>query len=354
LPSPLISPLSTLTLTATPALTPTPTSFPAITPTSLPTAIPTPVGIAPPPGLIYRTDNGLWRIEASGQAVQLLDQPGAILSPDGTRALYPKGYPVADELWLVDLTTGQQRNLITNHDRLLCCIQWWLARPNVILFGSWPMDSWEPSTGFLTAVEIDSGEMQVLDEKGSSYGTFAPSPDGQTIAYDRGGQAWLYEWNGKLTLFNPTRYGLSNIQRIASPSWSPNGKRIAWIAGGNFDSVWKVGIAIFDLEKRTGRWLHPYEPVGRGGWFSAASWSPDGRWLAFIAEDQVPSKQGTWVVRVDTQEEHAIPLGLPRVWSADGQWLISGSALIEVGTWRTQQLALPQGAEVVGWVTLPK
>lgn len=351
LPSPLISPLNTLALTATPAPTLSP---PTITPTSPPTAAPTPTGIAPPPGLIYRTSDGLWQIEAGGQATQILDQPDAVLSPDGVLALYPKGYPVADELWLVDLTTGHQRNLITNHDRPLCCIQWWPARPKVILFSSWPTNNLGDSIGFLTALELDSGKMHVLDEKGRSDGSFAPSPDGQSIAYHRGGQAWLYEWNGKLTLFDPTRYGLSNIQRIASPSWSPNSNQIAWIAGGDFDGVWKVGIAVFDLEKRTGRWLHPYEPVGRGVWFPAASWSLDGRWLAFTAEDQDPSKRGAWVVRVDAQEEHTIPLGLPRVWSADGQWLISGGALIEVGTWRTQQLALPQGAQVIGWITLPK
>ncbi len=34
--------------------------------------------------------------------------------------------------------------------------------------------------------------------------------------------------------------------------------------------------------------------------------------------------------------------GLPKTW-----W-------VEVGTWRTQQLALPKGAEVISWVTPPE
>jgi Tol biopolymer transport system component len=95
--------------------------------------------------------------------------------------------------------------------------------------------------------------------------------------------------------------------------------------------------------------------AGRGGWFDAPVWSPDGQWIAFGTEDQDQTQAGLWVTRVDGQEEHLITLEEQRnyafpVWSSDGRWLAAGRALYEVGTWKPQLLDLPADAEVVAWI----
>ena len=90
---------------------------------------------------------------------------------------------------ILDLDTGEERNLTGAAGRVECCPRWWPARPDVIVFGSWsPEADLEPSTGFLTVVRTDGSDYRVLDGENQSNVYPAPGPDGRTIAYDQGGR----------------------------------------------------------------------------------------------------------------------------------------------------------------------
>jgi Tol biopolymer transport system component len=359
LTSPLLTATSQPTAMPTPKETPPPTPWPNSTATALPTIMPTPVGIAPPPGLIYKANEGLWRVEVDGKPIILIDQVYDVaISPDGDRLLAIENNPAPQVLWLIDLETGQRRNLTENFDRVVCCPVWWPSRPDWVLFQSWASNDIAPDAGYLTAARLDGPEQRILDSKYRSNGLPAPAPDSLTIAYDRHGEAWLYEWGGNPRQFDQEIYGQKNIQRIASPAWSPDGKQLAWYVGGDFGQGWQVGLAVFDLEAKMALLLHVYTNAGRGGWFDAPVWSPDGQWLAFGAEDQDQARAGLWVVRLDGQEEHLITSEGKRgyaspVWSPNGRWLAAGRTMYEVGTWRAQLLALPPDAEVVAWTDPP-
>jgi dipeptidyl aminopeptidase/acylaminoacyl peptidase len=141
---------------------------------------------------------------------------------------------------------------------------------------------------------------------------------------------------------------------------------MAWVIGGNFAALggWRIGTGVFNLETRTALLLHPYEPMGRGGWPLAPTWSPDGQWLVFTAWAQDSEKTGVWVVRVDERQEEEFHVGScsTPVWSPDGRWLActsypqglgSGVWLIEVGTWVLHSLDLPSDAYLVDWIIPP-
>jgi Tol biopolymer transport system component len=305
--------------------------------------------------------DALWKIELDGQPVKLIDQVyGVAISPEGDRLLAIENNPVPQALWLVDLKTGQRRNLTENLDRVVCCPVWWSSRPDWMLFGSWPRDyRVAPADGFLSAARLDGTEYRILDTESESFALPAPAPNGHTVAYDRAGGAWFYERNMGSQHFDPAKFGISSIQRIASPAWSPDGKQLAWYIGGDFGQGWQVGLAVFDLETKIGHLLHVYTNVGHDGWFDAPVWSPDGQWLAFSAEDQDRARAGLWVTSVDGQEERLITSEgkrgySPPVWSPNGRWLAAGRMLYEIGTWRAAPLALPPDAEVVAWVTPTK
>jgi len=318
-------------------------------PTLTPTREQTTALSALPPGFVFGTNTGLWKVGEDGQPRQILNRSDVVLSPDGTQALYTT--PDAD-LWLIDLTTGEERNLTGTPDRMECCPQWWPARPGTIIFGSWPKDTdLGPSTGFLTTVQVDSSGYRVLSESQSNAWP-APAPDGQTIACDQGGTAYLYRWDTGPVPFDPAAYGLP-VQRIGSPAWSPDGGRLAWVVGGDFGQGWRIGLGVFDLEARTARLLHPFEPRGVGGWPGAAVWSPDGQWLAYaIWPAADPNEEGICVFRADGEEEHCLGPGGGPIWSPDGRRLAfrrdSALWLAEAGTWDLLRVA--DDAWPVAWL----
>ncbi len=308
-----------------------------------------------PFGLIYRTADGLWHVNADGESTPILDRYGT-LSPDSTRVLYDE----SDDIWLADVSTGERRNLTQTPDRVECCAQWWPGRSDIILFSSKLPENEGPNFGFPAVVQLDGSGYQVLDDTQVSFALPAPSPDGQTAAYDKAGQAWLYRPDTGPEPFDLTPFGLSNDPqlRVVSPAWSADGRQIAWVIGDCRQGDCQYGIGVFDLDAETFQLLHPYTPAGRGGQPSAPLWSPDGRWLAFIPWESSTDRMGLWVAQADGQQEYHFAQSFSPVWSPDGRWLAFGSTpqglgsgiwLVEVGTWDPRSLNLPDDAHLVGW-----
>jgi Tol biopolymer transport system component len=319
-------------------------------PTGLPSEMPATIL---PPGLVFSAAGGLWRVEADGQPSLLSADPNANLSPDALEGggggqelqFRGEGSRVSDDIWIADLSTGQERNLTQGAGRVECCPQWWSARPDLILFSSWPSGGPElgPTTGYLSAVQEDGSNYRVLGESWST-GHPAPGPDGRTIAYDQEGEAWLFRWDRGAEPFDPEAYGLP-VQAIASPAWSPDGEWLAWIVSILDGGSQRMHIAVFDLGAGRSRLVgHPFE-WHVGYWPPAPVWSPDGKWLAYgaLPTAEAPEK-ALWVYGVDGEEEHLLGAGAHPRWSPDGQWLSFNRGpdlfLAETGAWEPRKVEL--------------
>jgi len=314
-------------------------------------------------GLVYSTEEGLWLVESDGRSKLLSDQIEGVLSPDGTQVAYSQGE--VEDLWLVDLITGEKRNVTNSPDRREFEPVWWPEQPNLIVFQSKSVEEPLFGSGNPTVVNLDGSGYRVLDDRKSA--PLALSPDGKTIAFGCcDGPGVLYSWPEGPTTLNPVEYGV-DAQKLFLPEWSPDGQRLAWVVSGELTpgNEYQSGIAIFDIASRTAQILHAYTPLGGSSVEHFLSWSPDGNWLAFVTYAERPElgrRPALYVTRADGQEETFLGVGFNPVWSPDGKWLVFNDAkesptsvwdqvvtVVPVGDWESGTV-LPIDADVGGWI----
>ena len=359
-------PAATSTMKPKPRRTATPET--TLTPLPIPTLVLE--GMPLPSGLIYlipekRWQDTLWQIDLNGKPTLIFDfeSPHMISSrsPDGTRVLYndlDKG-----GIWIDDVRTGEKYDLAKDLSRqvTVTSAQWWPGQPNEILLGSYAEgDDITMSNGYLTELDLHTSQLRVLDKTTLYFGA-AISPDGKTVAYDDGGNAaWLYQEGKGSQAFQPQRYGLVADGKIGigNASWSPDGKKLAWVVSGSFNGESQCfGVAVFDLQRKTSLLLHLYQIAGTDRWPPSASWSPDGQWLAIEAMAE-GDDNGLWVAKVDgTEQHHLVQYLRSMTWSPDSHYLAFatdypdfGAWLTKIGDWDPMPLALPVDAMLIDWV----
>ncbi|MBN2085882.1 MAG: PD40 domain-containing protein [Anaerolineales bacterium] len=338
----------------------TPAETAAVTDVVGPAVSPTPAVADPLPGLVYTApvpDKGMagpFLVEANGESTQLSDKTAPALSSDRSRLLYLNN----DDIWILDLQTGKTRNLTKTNDRLERYYQWWPSHPDLIVFHYQPADDPGPDAGYLASIKPDGTNYLLLDEEARSFSPAALSPDGQSIAYDRAGQPWVYHFAaGKMPIFPKSFTG---FHLAVNPAWSPDSRRIAWQLFGmptEQDSGSAVGI--LDLDALTVTERHKYSILGGSGIGpDHLAWSPDGKWLAIAnqAEFAEDGKISLWVIQPDGSEEHHLGSGDLPIWNPDGTILLytsaAGTFAVKAGEWVPRRILLPEGAQVIDWVEL--
>src|SRR4030042_4420924 len=85
-------------------------------------------------------------------------------------------------------------------------------------------------------MKTNGANAPVLDGGVGSNSPAALSPDGQSIAYDRGGQPWVYNFTGGNMPIFPKSFQ-EKFRIAANPAWSPDGRKIAWqLFGGQAET----------------------------------------------------------------------------------------------------------------------
>ena len=135
------------------------------------------------------------------------------------------------------------------------------------------------------------------------------SPDGKQIAFDRAGDIFTMEANG-----DDVRRVTRTEAYEGQPAWSPNGKKIVFNRAKSTESasnIWTMQVGGDKLAKVTDT-----PSVSEG----TAAWSPNGKWISYDARDAL------FKIRPDgTDKRQLTPTGSGdsgSSWSPDGRQIV--------------------------------
>ena len=148
------------------------------------------------------------------------------------------------------------------------------------------------------------------------------SPDGKSIAFisNMSGRnnLWLVSADGGW----PTQLTISD-QRQAAPTWSPDGKWIAYQSDYDGDEQWDI----FIVSPKTGRVVNLTQT--REIAESEPTWSPDGRYLAYTVKPKTSAAFEIDVYDMLMREVKHVTTGTPQdkgnyglIWSHDGKFIV--------------------------------
>ncbi|HEY1433740.1 MAG TPA: hypothetical protein VGG65_00110, partial [Thermoanaerobaculia bacterium] len=261
--------------------------------------------------LVYAMQGTLWRQKlGSTEAIQLTDGPGydsePDWSPDGRRILYTSYRNDALELWVVDLKDASTRALVAN--------------------GAVNLDArWSPDgsrVAFVSTAFLGHWHVYVVDVKG---GAAAGEPVRLTEEHDS----------------QLPRYYYSKFDQYLSPAWSPDGRELLLIS--NRGAVWGSG-GVWRMEAKPGAPMRQIRNE-ETNWKAHPDWARDGRRVVYSS---YLGRQRNQLWLMTSEGGHPFALSYcecdqtrPR-WSPDGRRIAFVSN--EEGNVALRVMAIPGGA----------
>jgi Tol biopolymer transport system component len=150
------------------------------------------------------------------------------------------------------------------------------------------------------------GQRRITNRAGDGEPTW--SPDGKRIAFRRDQGASFDLWVVPAAGGSARRLFGGRVTSELTPDWSPNGRQIAFQGNrGGVNQIWILTLRTNGVRRLT-----------RGAASFQPDWSPDGRQIAYATRGRIAA------VRADGSGARVLPTGLPRsaynpAWSRDGR-----------------------------------
>lgn len=320
----------------------------------------------------------IWEADTDGRnAVPLTPENvkglGPVYSPDGGRiAFFSHDQQGQFQLWVKERSSEVSQKL-TDHSDTTPLRARWSCDGNAIYYSAdgrlWRIASkgGEPEEiPFNAKLQIMRKRARLkpvhfnppdIDRPARGHMGLALSPDGKRIAVIALGKIWIFEVGGEPSAIAPMPSDADGL------SWSPNGKEVAWSAGSQGTED------LFATDVRTGKIRRLTALPGRE---IRPSWSPDGRYIAFLHTDPGFTTFHVRVIHEQSQSLETLdstidlgeadwswrflfsPLGqeVPQ-WSPDSRGLLlfdKKARIVQVSGKSTQLDRFPTSASFVKWL----
>lgn len=247
--------------------------------------------------LIYSMQGSLWRQRlGTTEATQLTDGPGYDYqpdwSPDGRNVVYTSYRNDALELWLLTLTDGTSRALVANGAANLDP-RWSPDGKQIAYVSTEYRKRWHifllnvPSSPSSPSVRVTTDTLSSLARyyysANDHYLSPAWSPDGrEMLMVSNRGHVWgsggIWRMEARAGGAPPNEIRSEETNWKARPDWSRDGKRVVYSSylGRQRNQLWLTTAAGGD----------PFQLTYCECDHTAPRWSPDGRRIAFISNEQ--------------------------------------------------------------------
>src|SRR4051794_20014972 len=208
-------------------------------------------------------------------------------SPDGKYLAFTSSRPGkarGNQVWLLDRSGGEAQQVTEVKGRLQS-YEWAPDGKRLALVVGDPDPDAEPPAGDPAGGAAGAGA------PGSGRGNRVPKPIViDRYKYKQDGQGYLLSnRHSYIYLFDLDKKTLDRLTAgtadESSPSWSPDGTRIAFMSNRNPDPDREPSSQLFVADAKPGSTEKALSPIASRGGRGKPEWSPDAKWIAFLEGD---------------------------------------------------------------------
>ncbi len=276
----------------------------------------------PPVGLVYRDQEGFWRVASNGEPELIYEvsmEENLFPSPDYKHFISFVDTMTEREFWITETETNNRVKLDPGEEYFICGLSWWKARLDAIIATVEPIDEagGMHCEGMPAIFSFDGKLQHVIGDQPHWDNAFALSPDGNTLAFSQAGEPWIYEWGIDSKQLNLKSYGFPEMTRVylSHPAWSSSGRLLAWTVSGVLNDEEVSGVGIFDTRSHTSTFLYPF---ASGGYDAGSNlyWLPDEQQI--ILDNY--SRDIHWLLDIDGSSATELT-EVPYI-SPNGEWFV--------------------------------